>query len=148
MKNTRIFHFQTITSMGSTQPPSQWIPGALSPGVKRLGREADHPPPSAEVNNAWSCTSTPPFWLHLVWCLVKHKENFTFYTILEKDHSAILITRYTCFTKRASMMLYQDKNCFKKTAQVDEMTYQGWTRCHCCYDILRAVIFKCHELTN
>jgi len=33
-------------------------PGALSLGVKRPGREADHSPPSsAEVKNAWSYTS-------------------------------------------------------------------------------------------
>jgi hypothetical protein len=36
-----------------TQPPVQWIPGVLSPGVKaRPGRDADHSPPSsAEVVN-------------------------------------------------------------------------------------------------
>jgi hypothetical protein len=35
------------------QPPIQWIPGAVSPGLKRPGREANHiPPPSAEVKNA------------------------------------------------------------------------------------------------
>jgi hypothetical protein len=34
--------------------------GAFSPGVKRLGREADHSPSSkAEVTNAWSYTSIP-----------------------------------------------------------------------------------------
>jgi len=33
--------------------------------VKRPGRESDHSPPSgAEVNNAWSYTSTPPIGLH------------------------------------------------------------------------------------
>jgi hypothetical protein len=33
------------------QPPAQWVPGVLSPGVKaRPGRDADHSPPfSAEV---------------------------------------------------------------------------------------------------
>jgi hypothetical protein len=32
------------------QAPIQWVPGALSVGVKRPGREADHSPPSnAEV---------------------------------------------------------------------------------------------------
>jgi hypothetical protein len=36
--------------LGPTQPPIQWIQGALSLGVKRPGREADHSPPSsAEV---------------------------------------------------------------------------------------------------
>jgi hypothetical protein len=30
----------------STQPPIQWVPGSLSPGLKRPGREADHSPPA------------------------------------------------------------------------------------------------------
>jgi hypothetical protein len=46
--------------LGSTQPPNQWAPGALSPGVKRQGREAGHSPPtSAEVKKTWIYTSTP-----------------------------------------------------------------------------------------
>jgi hypothetical protein len=37
-------------ALGPTQSPIQWVPGALSLGVKRQGREADHSPPSsAEV---------------------------------------------------------------------------------------------------
>jgi hypothetical protein len=48
--------------LGPTQPPIQWVPGALSPGVKRPGREDDHSPPtSAEVKNTWIYTSTPPY---------------------------------------------------------------------------------------
>jgi hypothetical protein len=40
------------TALGLTQPPFQWVPGALSLGVKRPGREADHSPPSsAEVED-------------------------------------------------------------------------------------------------
>jgi hypothetical protein len=36
--------------------------GALSPGVKRPGREADHSPStSAEVKKTWIYTSTPPY---------------------------------------------------------------------------------------
>jgi hypothetical protein len=44
-----IFLFTTasITALGHTQPPIQWVPGALSLGVKRPGREADHSPPSS-----------------------------------------------------------------------------------------------------
>jgi hypothetical protein len=46
--------------LGPTQPPIQWVLGAPFPGVKRPGREADHSlPPSAEIKNAWSYTSTP-----------------------------------------------------------------------------------------
>jgi len=43
-----IFLFTTAsrTALGSTQPPIQWVPGALSLGVKQLGHEADHSPPS------------------------------------------------------------------------------------------------------
>jgi hypothetical protein len=47
-----IFLFTTasITVLGPTQLPIQWVTGALTLGVKRPGREADHSPPSiAEV---------------------------------------------------------------------------------------------------
>jgi len=45
----RIFLFNTTsrTAHGPTQPPIQWIPGALSLGVKWPGHEADHSPPSS-----------------------------------------------------------------------------------------------------
>jgi hypothetical protein len=46
-------HHASRTALGPTQPPIQWVPGALSLGVKRPGREAHHSPPSsAEVKNA------------------------------------------------------------------------------------------------
>jgi hypothetical protein len=59
--------FTTVsrTALELTQPPIQWLPGALSLGVKRPGREADHSPPSgAEVKYARSYTSTPPINLN------------------------------------------------------------------------------------
>jgi hypothetical protein len=34
-------------------------------------------PSSAEVKNAWSYTSTPQY-VFMAWCLVKHRDNFTF----------------------------------------------------------------------
>jgi hypothetical protein len=61
-----IFLFTTVsrTALGPTQPPIRWVPEALSLGVKRRVREADHSPPSsAEVKNAWSYSSTPPIRL-------------------------------------------------------------------------------------
>jgi hypothetical protein len=66
-------------SMGvDTQPPIQWVPGILSLGVKRPECEADDSPPSsAEVKNAWSYNSSPQY-VFMAWCLVKHKDNFTF----------------------------------------------------------------------
>jgi hypothetical protein len=64
--------------LGPTQLPIQCVPGALSPGVKRLGREADHIPPStAEVKNVWSYTSTRQY-VFMAWYFVKHRDNFTF----------------------------------------------------------------------
>jgi hypothetical protein len=43
-------HHRVQNGSEAHQHPIQWVPGALSLGVKRPGREADHsPPPSAEV---------------------------------------------------------------------------------------------------
>jgi len=56
-----IFLFTTVSrkALGPAQP------GVLSLEVKRLGREADHSPPSsAEGKNAWSYTTDPPISLH------------------------------------------------------------------------------------
>jgi hypothetical protein len=58
------FLFSTLSrpALGSIQLPIQWVPGAISPGVKRPGREADHSPPaSAEVKKMWTYTSLPPY---------------------------------------------------------------------------------------
>jgi hypothetical protein len=74
------FLFTTVArnALGPTHPPIQWVPGALSLGVKWPGREAGHSPPSsAEVKNAWSYTSTPQY-AFMTWCLVKHMANFTY----------------------------------------------------------------------
>jgi hypothetical protein len=46
--------------VGPTQPPIQWVLGALSPGVKRPVCVADHSPPSdAEVKNDGSMPPLP-----------------------------------------------------------------------------------------
>jgi hypothetical protein len=56
---------------------------ALTPVIKQSEPEADYsPPPSAEVKNAWSCTSTPPICLYVVvrgrviitWALKKYSK--------------------------------------------------------------------------
>jgi hypothetical protein len=67
------------TALGTTQPPIQWVPGALSLGVKRPGREADHSPPSnAEVKECvelYLHSPNTPSWLS---AYLKHRDNFTF----------------------------------------------------------------------
>jgi hypothetical protein len=70
-----VFSTSSRPALESTQPPIQWVPGALSPGVKRPVRVADHlPPTSAEVKKTCVYTSTPPY----AFMSYKHKENFTF----------------------------------------------------------------------
>jgi hypothetical protein len=36
------YRVQNFADYTDIQPPIQWVPGTLSPGVKWLGREADH----------------------------------------------------------------------------------------------------------
>jgi hypothetical protein len=62
-----IFLFTTASkpALVPTQPPIQWVLGAISLEVKRPGREANHSPPStAKVKNEWGYTSTPPVQLY------------------------------------------------------------------------------------
>jgi hypothetical protein len=56
--------------LGPTQPPVQWVPGALSPGVKRPVRKTDHSPLSSNAipvkgrEGPYGCeTSTLPQFL-------------------------------------------------------------------------------------
>jgi hypothetical protein len=73
---SRIF-FSTSSrpALGPTQPPIQWVPKTLSPGVKRTGCEADHSPPtSAERKNTWTYTSTPPY-AFMVYCLISYAQG-------------------------------------------------------------------------
>jgi hypothetical protein len=56
---------QSRPALESTQPPIQWIPGALCSGVKRQGRETEHSPAtSVEVKKTWIYTSIPRIRLH------------------------------------------------------------------------------------
>jgi hypothetical protein len=68
------------TGSGSNQAPIQWVPETLSLGIKQLGREADHSPPSSAEVNAWSCISTPPY-VFIAWCLLKGRDSFTYLSL-------------------------------------------------------------------
>jgi hypothetical protein len=53
--------FLHVQTGPEARPPSCTVGTGSFPGVKRLGRGADHPPPSsAEVENEESYTSFPP----------------------------------------------------------------------------------------
>jgi hypothetical protein len=55
---------------------AQWVQGALYLKLKRPEREADKlPPPSAELQDAWSVISPPHIRLHGV--VHRGRENFT-----------------------------------------------------------------------
>jgi hypothetical protein len=79
--NFYILATASTPALGPTLPPIQWVSWVLPGGVKLPSCEADHPPPpSAEVKNAWSYSSTPPC-VFMAWCLVKHRGNFTFLSL-------------------------------------------------------------------
>jgi hypothetical protein len=61
---SKFFLFSTSSrpALGSTQPPIQWVPGTLSPGENRPGREADHSPPTRTyVKNTCIYLPIPPY---------------------------------------------------------------------------------------
>jgi hypothetical protein len=77
------FHFSVSSrsALGSTYPPIQWVPAALSSGVKRPGREADNSPPtSAEVKKTWTYTSTPTY-AFMALCLISQAQKHLYLTL-------------------------------------------------------------------
>jgi hypothetical protein len=59
----------------------QWVPGALSLGLKRPGRKADHSPPSsAEIKKAGGYTSTAQY-AFMAWWSVKAQGQLYLYLI-------------------------------------------------------------------
>jgi hypothetical protein len=68
-------------------PPIEWVPGALSPGVKWQGREADHSSPtSAEVKKIWIYTSTPPY-AFMTLRLISYEQGQLYLTFMDKNRN-------------------------------------------------------------
>jgi len=62
-----VFLFNTVSrlALGPSQTPIQWVPGALTLGIRHPGCETEPSPlSSAEIKNAWSYTFTPLIHLH------------------------------------------------------------------------------------
>jgi hypothetical protein len=79
-----IFRFDTVSrsALGPTQPPIQWVPVALSLGVKLTTHF--HLVPRSK--NAWSYISTHPIRLH-AWRLIKTQDVFmTKYLVNQRDN--------------------------------------------------------------
>jgi hypothetical protein len=66
-------------AVGPTQPPIQWVPGALSLWVKRPGSEADNlAASSARVKECVELYLHSPIRLHGVVLSKKYRDDFTF----------------------------------------------------------------------
>jgi len=70
-------------TLGPTQPPIHWVTGALSLGVKWLGREADHLPLSiAKVKECAELYLHSPIRLHGVVLSLKETQGQLYLYIL------------------------------------------------------------------
>jgi hypothetical protein len=106
----RKFLFTTASrvALGPTQPPIQLVPGALSLGVKRLGREADHSLPSSTAVKIPRALPTVPQYAFMVWCLVKHRDNFTFTFYVYHSHMQELGTWHFLMTLLTNTVVFSD----------------------------------------
>jgi hypothetical protein len=80
-----IFCKSSRPALGSTKPPIHWVPGALSPGVKRPGREADHRQLVPRSRKYGFIHSLPPY-AFMAKCLIKHRA----FTSYEKSNCGLL----------------------------------------------------------
>lgn len=79
-------------TLGLPQPPIQWVPGTLYPGVNRPVLEADRSPPSnSEVKNAYSNTSTSPY-VFIEWCSITGGVYFYCYSITCITQNEIILS--------------------------------------------------------
>jgi hypothetical protein len=105
-----IFFIFTTASrrvLGPTQTSISWVPTDLSQVIKQPEREAEHSlPPSVEDKNAWSYTSNS-LYVFMAWCLIKHRESFTFNDIHVANISILLSWVCQC---SLSKMLWTEEN--------------------------------------
>jgi hypothetical protein len=81
-----IFLFITVsrTALEPTQPPIQWMPGALSLGVKWPGGEADHSPSSSAGGQRMHGAIPPlPQYPFMAWCSVKKIQGQLYLYLLQ-----------------------------------------------------------------
>jgi hypothetical protein len=75
-----LYSSASISTLGLTQPPTQWVSGFFSSGVKRQGRAANRPYPSRaeiKIDRDIPSLSLTSSWRGVE--LIKHMDNFTFY---------------------------------------------------------------------
>jgi hypothetical protein len=101
-----IFLYTTAsrTALGPTQPRIQWVSGALSLGVKRPGREADHSPPSsAEVKECVELYLHSPNTSSWRGAHLKHMDNFTIWPYFQTARDQL---SHPYITTHKIMVLY------------------------------------------
>ena len=85
-----LFSQKSWPAVGSNEPPPQWIPAALFPGVKRPRREGDRlPPRSAGVKNGWSCKYIFHIIIHGIYW---GSFTFTCYFYLSSFHQHAMVS--------------------------------------------------------
>jgi hypothetical protein len=108
--HTKAFYAASRTAVGPTQPPIQWVPGALSLGVKRLGREADHSLPySAEVKECvelYLHTPNTPSWRGAVKKEAQGQLYLYFY--ITKISMSKMFTVLTLYSTFLAYLTYQN----------------------------------------
>jgi hypothetical protein len=86
------------TALGPAQLPIQWVPRALSTGIKRPGREADHSPASSAEVKEWVelylHSPNTQSW-HGAQFKKKHRDNSTFTFTFPLLHSAVCLMSVT-----------------------------------------------------
>jgi len=80
-------------TLGPTQPPIKWLPGALFMVVKQLGHEADSYLYLCQGQRMSGAIPPLPQYVFMMWCLVKYRDNFTFTFTL---HSYVPETSEEC----------------------------------------------------
>jgi hypothetical protein len=87
--------------VGPTQLLVQWVPGALSLGVKRPGVKLTtqlHLVPRSRMSGA---IPPLPVYVFMAWCLVKHRDNFTFFTFYRRVQTGSEAHPASCPVPRA-----------------------------------------------
>jgi len=59
--------------LGPTQPPIQWLPGAITPGVKHPGRETGHSLHPLRRLRVHGAITPLPAYVFMAWCSIKQE---------------------------------------------------------------------------
>jgi hypothetical protein len=76
--------FSTVSrpALRSTHPPILSNGGPILSGKVATAWSWCLSLSSVEVKNVWSYICTPPTYIFIAWCLIKHRDNFTFLQML------------------------------------------------------------------